>query len=444
MPGRVESYSAPQATGPQQDRRRESCLLSRSAAAVITRRPEAGVAERSGDSCNPTDPLHRKGEEQFKPFHTPADARPGTGLPPVSAWGKFGHAVDDVGDEPVIGTPIGNSLGLNNTGKPPHNVRLHVSPGKTTPTNKSGLHPRNRHRSGYDFAALTRSCRRLATYVHPNPAGDETIDFADPAAVRTLNQALLNHHYGIAQWEVPRGHLCPPIPGRADYIHHVADLLAKENPDAIPRGPAVIVLDIGVGANCVYPIIGAREYGWRFIGTDIDPLAIAWARKLVAANPNLAGLVECRLQHSRERIFEGCVQPGETFAVSMCNPPFHASPEEAAAGTLRKLWNLTGTKRRRPVLNFGGQGNELWCEGGESGFVRRMIAESASRPGTCGWFTTLVSKQESLPGIYRTLDAVKPADIRTINLAHGQKKSRIVAWRFPGGHRVASRNLPRE
>lgn len=296
---------------------------------------------------------------------------------------------------------------------------------------KAGLHPRNAHRHGYDFLALIAASPQLAGFVRPSPAGTDTIDFADPAAVLALNQALLKHHYGVAHWDLPAGYLCPPIPGRADYLHHLADLLGEESRGKLPRGPAVRVLDVGVGANCIYPIIGTRVYGWRFVGSDIDPTAIAWARRLIAMNPSLRGAVECRLQRSKRAIFRGVVQPGETFAASICNPPFHASRDEAAAGTLRKLKNLHGRAAgKNPVLNFGGRHHELWCEGGEAAFVQRMITESAALPGLCRWFTTLVAKRENLPAIERALRAAAPAEVRVIELAHGQKKNRIVAWRF--------------
>jgi 23S rRNA (adenine1618-N6)-methyltransferase len=293
---------------------------------------------------------------------------------------------------------------------------------------KSGLHPRNRHRAGYDFPGLVRSSPALGRFVRPSPAGTATIDFADPEAVTALNRALLQHDYDIAQWKIPRGYLCPPIPGRADYVHHLADLLADGG--AIPRGSAITVLDIGVGANCIYPIIGAREYGWRFVGTEIDPIAVASARAIVTANPSLAELVAIRQQPATAAIFEGVVGAGETFAAVMCNPPFHGSAAEAAAGTARKLRNLRGGKVAAPVLNFGGRNHELWCTGGEVAFVRRIIAESAQRPNLCRWFTTLVSKSENLPAVIRALELTRAADVRTIELAQGQKKSRIVAWRF--------------
>ena len=372
---------------------------------------------------------------------------------------------------------------------------------KTPPTEKPGLHPRNPHRVRYDFPQLTQCCPALAPFVARNRYGTASIDFANPAAVKALNQALLKKFYGIAYWDVPPGYLCPPIPGRADYIHHVADLLAGDREAAIPRGPSVTVLDIGIGANCVYPIVGCHDYGWRFVGTDIDPVALRNARRIVANNPALAGLVECRRQPSSLAIFRGIVAPGETFALSICNPPFHASREEAAAGTRRKLRNLartfhsllpskatlcasadsglrtqrisglstkppggfvfsphfpatianqnalseanphgkhaerekcglSGAKNPAPVLNFGGQAIELTCEGGELGFVRRMIAESASFPDTCRWFTTLVAQNAHIPAIQHALKAAQVADMRIIPMAQGQKQSRIVAWTF--------------
>ncbi len=237
---------------------------------------------------------------------------------------------------------------------------------------KPGLHPRNRHASGYDFPALSRACPDLAKFIRPSPAGTDTIDFADPAAVTTLNRALLSHHYGVSAWSLPSGALCPPIPGRAEYVHHLADLLGQRSPGRIPSGGETAILDIGTGANCVYPILGVSEYGWSFVGSDIVPASIAWARDIVAANPGFAGRIELRLQSSAAAIFDGIVKPGDAFAASMCNPPFHASRADAAAGAARKLRNLRGKMPAKPVLNFGGQSNELWCPGGEVGFVGRM------------------------------------------------------------------------
>lgn len=299
------------------------------------------------------------------------------------------------------------------------------------PVVKNGLHLRNPHRERYDFARLVACSPELATFVATNKYGDESMDFSDPAAVRALNRALLKLEYGIEGWDIPAQYLCPPIPGRADYLHYLADLLADGGD--IPRGPSVRVLDIGVGANCVYPLIGQRTYGWRFVGSDIDPAALANAQRILDAN-GLGSAVELRLQPRREAVFAGVLRPGESFDLVMCNPPFHGSMSEAREGTQRKWRNLGKAipARRDPVLNFGGQGAELYCEGGEEAFVSRMVEESVRLADGCLWFTSLVSRSSSLPVIERALKRAGVLESRTIAMAQGQKKSRILAWTFLG------------
>lgn len=295
---------------------------------------------------------------------------------------------------------------------------------------KQVLHPRNKHRSRYDFPELIKSLPELRPFVALNAYGDESIDFSDPVAVKLLNKALLKHFYQIDHWDIPEGYLCPPIPGRADYIHYLADLLASVNDGVVPRGKNVKGLDIGLGANCIYPIIGHQEYGWTFAGSDVDSSAIKSAKNIAAINPALSASVFPRLQSNKNHIFKGVVKPGEVFDFTLCNPPFHASAAEAQAGSQRKVRNLGKQKGKETVLNFGGQQAELWCEGGEVGFIRKMIEESAALGKQCFWFSTLVSKSMNVPFIYGSLERQRPVEIRTIEMAQGQKISRFVAWTF--------------
>ena len=309
---------------------------------------------------------------------------------------------------------------------------------------KLSLHPRNRHRGRYDFGELSEALPTLKCFLIANPfdANELTIDFANPAAVMALNAALLKTFYEVESWSVPPGYLCPPIPGRADYLHHAADLLATDRNGIVPRGPDIRVLDIGVGANCIYPLIGHREYGWRFVGSETDADALSAAQRIVHANVGLAEAIELRLQSSKQKIFEGILTRDDRFDFVLCNPPFHASARAAEAGAVRKWKNLGkggGLPRNaesNPKLNFGGQAGELWCEGGEVGFVCRMVAESAQlqtkSQAQMSWFSALVSREESLPEIYSALKEVRARRVETIDMAQGQKKSRIVAWHFRG------------
>ena len=300
---------------------------------------------------------------------------------------------------------------------------------KEHPTEKSKLHPRNKNRERYDFKQLITICPELAPFVKPNIYSDESIDFADPEAVKMLNKAILKHHYGIS-WDIPEGYLCPPIPGRADYIHHIADFLCRNNYGKIPMGSKIKCLDIGVGASCIYPIIGNKEYGWSFIGADIDPVSIESANRIIAQNSGLEGAIECKLQTNPKDFFYGIIRKDELIDLSICNPPFHASAKDAQAGTLRKLNNLNPDKNTAPVLNFGGQNHELWCDGGEEKFVRNMILQSKKFAGSCFCFSTLISKESNLKSVYKTLEQAEVAGMETIPMGQGNKISRIVAWTF--------------
>jgi 23S rRNA (adenine1618-N6)-methyltransferase len=289
------------------------------------------------------------------------------------------------------------------------------------------MHPRNRHSGRYDFETLIKSVPELAALVTLNPEQQPTIDFTNPSSVKALNRALLKTFYGMEHWDIPPGYLCPPVPGRADYIHYAADLLASSNAGVAPRGDSVRVLDVGVGANCIYPIIGRAEYGWRFVGSDIDPAALDAAQKMVEDNPLLFQGVKLRLQKA-PAVLQGLLKPEESFDLMICNPPFNASQAESQAGTKRK-WE----KLNRPPetgKNFGGQGSELWTPGGEAAFAWRLITESVALGAQIFWFSTLISKSENLPSVLKALERVKPAETRVIEMSQGQKKSRIVAWTF--------------
>ncbi len=301
---------------------------------------------------------------------------------------------------------------------------------KEHPQEKSKLHPRNKNRERYDFKQLIGSFPELASFVKPNLYGDESVDFADPEAVKVLNKALLLHHYSIGNWDIPEGYLCPPIPGRADYIHHIADFLCRNNYGKIPAGRHIKCLDIGVGASCIYPIIGNTEYGWSFIGSDIDQVAIESANQIVASIPAMQGKVECKLQTNPKDFFYGIIRKDELIDLSICNPPFHVSAKEAQEGTLRKIYNLNPDKNAEPVLNFGGQNNELWCDGGEEKFVRNMILQSKKFAANCFCFSTLISKESNMKSVYRALEQVEAFGVETIPMGQGNKISRIVAWTF--------------
>jgi 23S rRNA (adenine1618-N6)-methyltransferase len=237
--------------------------------------------------------------------------------------------------------------------------------------------------------------------------------------VLALNTALLKYHYHIDHWSIPADYLCPPIPGRADYIHYMADLIG------LPANP-VHILDIGVGANCIYPLIAVSEYKWNVLASDIDPLSIKNAQKIIDEN-KLNNNIKLKLQPDPKKIFTNIVESRDRFSFCICNPPFHSSQAEAIAGTQRKNRNLKITKDR---LNFGGKSNELWCDGGEVEFISLMIRESLEFRDQIKYFTSLVSKSDNLGKLISILKKYNITNYQIIDMQQGQKKSRVLVWSF--------------
>ncbi len=312
---------------------------------------------------------------------------------------------------------------------------------------KSGLHDRNAHRGRYDFKKLVTAEPQLQSFVIKNPKGEDSINFSDPKAVKMLNKALLAAHYDIEFWDIPDTYLCPPIPGRADYVHRVAELLDGEVKGKYAHNK-VRALDVGVGANCIYPIVGVTQYGWHYTGSDVDPKSIESAQAIVERNASLNGNIDLLQQTNESNIYRGIIQPNERYDVTTCNPPFHRSAEEAAMGSQRKLDNLKANQRKKgvkvhshqvkahqvkasqPVLNFGGQNTELWCEGGEAVFIRKMANESQAFSAQVLWFTTLISKKDNVRPMRKQLEKLGVKAIRVVEMSQGQKVSRFIAWSY--------------
>ena len=291
-------------------------------------------------------------------------------------------------------------------------------------TNKKGeLHPNNPHKGKYDFEVLSKNIPQLKEYIRKNPRGEDTIDFSDNEAVILLNKALLKTFYNIDNWDIPKSFLVPPIPGRADYIHYIAELLGKKD--------NVKVLDIGTGANCIYPIIGSQSYGWNFLASDIDSKSIENAQKIIDANKNLKDKIILKLQKNRDNIFEGIIDKTDRFDLTMCNPPFHSSLEAAIKANERKVSNLNkGNKEIKKGFNFGGQKAELWCNGGELLFLKKMAKESVKFSSQVNWFTSLVSDKDNIKPLGKLLEKLGAKEVKVLEMSQGQKISRVLAWKF--------------
>ncbi len=288
---------------------------------------------------------------------------------------------------------------------------------------KDKLHPRSFHNQSYNFQELILKVPELKSFIVKNREGMDTLQFAHPKAVYLLNKALLLHFYNLDFWDIPNQNLVPPIPGRADYIHYLADLLKVDD----SQKPTV--LDIGTGASLVYPLIGSSVYNWNFVATDIEPKSIEVAQEIIDKNPHLTSKITLRVQSDNKKILLGIINKEDYFDAVMCNPPFFKSKKEAETQTLRKLKGLDKRTTPKLINNFSGESNELWCNGGELAFVLNYIKESFLFKTQVGWFTSLISNEDNLKPLQ--IELKKSAkEIKVIDMSQGNKKSRILAWRF--------------
>lgn len=281
------------------------------------------------------------------------------------------------------------------------------------------MHPNNPFTEDYNFDELCLANASLKKHVFENEYGNTTIPFANKDAVKELNKAILKHQYQLSFWEIPVQNLCPPIPGRLDYLLHVADLLADQK--------EVHLLDIGTGANLIYPILGTCHFKWNCTASEVANDSIENAQKIIDNNPALSN-INLRKQQFKNSILEHIIQPNDFFEVVVCNPPFFKNSMDAAEKNKRKNKNLNLNEKDQ--LNFGGKSNELWYKGGEEAFIKKMAEESALFKTQVGWFTSLVSQKEHLKNIKRAINKTQPTEVKIVDMQQGNKQSRFVAWRF--------------
>lgn len=279
------------------------------------------------------------------------------------------------------------------------------------------MHPKNPFSKDYNFDTLITKHPPLKEFVFVNEHGNKTIKFANNEAVKALNTALLKAQYGITHWHIPENNLCPPIPGRLDYLLHIADLIQKKN---------IHLLDIGTGANLIYPILAERHFNWKCTASEVNLDSLHNAQEIINKNDVLTA--ELRHQQFKSNILEHIIQPTDFFDVVVCNPPFFKNLTDAEQNNRRKFENLQLNEEN--PQNFGGLSNELWYKGGEAAFVQKMAEESIQFKDQVHWFTAIVSQKENLKNIKRAINKTKPLEVKIVEMVQGNKQSRFIAWTF--------------
>lgn len=280
------------------------------------------------------------------------------------------------------------------------------------------MHPKNPFIKEYNFDILVENHPPLKPFVFTNEHGTQTIKFANNEAVIALNTALLKTHFDITHYSIPDNTLCPPVPGRLDYLLHVADLISKTD---------IHLLDIGTGANLIYPILATQHFSWKCTASEVNLDSLSNAQEIIDKNPTLKD-VELRHQQFKNSIFEHIIQPSEFYDVVVCNPPFFKNRTDAEKNNLRKFENLKLDEEN--PKNFGGLSNELWYKGGEETFIKKMAEESVQFKDQVHWFTAIVSQKENLKNIKRAINKTKPLEVKIVEMEQGNKQSRFIAWTF--------------
>nr|PVC53608.1 hypothetical protein MACL_00003628 [Theileria orientalis] len=227
--------------------------------------------------------------------------------------------------------------------------------------------------------------------------------------------------------------LAPCVPNRVSYIRAVSGLLSMErnssealenineeySSDRVLKGSQVVVLDIGTGASCIYPLVGVAENSWSFIGTDIDSLALEVAKKNIDLN-GLDGQIKLRLQSVGTLMFHKVLNSRDFVSLTVCNPPFHSSmektnvnPRTSSTGRESELVFSVPQNAEQTIeqLYMDSQENETASvegslkhvfseeEQGDAAFIEVMLKESKFYCHNVLWFTSLVAKLTSLKKI---------------------------------------------
>ncbi|RLN60723.1 hypothetical protein BBP00_00005833 [Phytophthora kernoviae] len=222
------------------------------------------------------------------------------------------------------------------------------------------------------------------------------------------------------------------LPNRLNYLHWIEDLLNQVDCDEFMgrqeqheggdqqhetiKGMAVSGIDVGTGANCIYPLLGAAMNRWHFIATEIDNESYTYAKENVDRN-QLQGLIAVKRMHTNKLLTEPLQgeAPEHKFHFVMCNPPFFDDMSEADTN---------------PDASCMGSANEMVFPGGEIAFIGSMIDESMELQDRVLWFTSMIGRKSSLRKLLALLREKQVPNTRTTEFFQGRTKRWGIAWTF--------------
>jgi 23S rRNA A1618 N6-methylase RlmF len=286
------------------------------------------------------------------------------------------------------------------------------------------MHPRNPYSSPINIALLARQFPDLCDHVISRSSNGHVVyDWHAPGATYAVTRALLKRDFDL-EWQQPLQHLCPPVPGRMNYLLWVQDLALQ---DGAAAAADVCVADIGTGASAIFPLMGARRFGWSFVALDSNEDALSHARANVERN-GLQQLIAVQHVAGDSSIIDA-INAHPNITHTMCNPPFFSASSSSA-------W-----RQRAPAARAGGRGAmsacaavepELFTQGGEVAFMRKIIEESAASPCSrrVKWFTCMVGIKADLAALKSACYSAGATQLRCTTFYQGQTLRWGLAWTF--------------
>ncbi|CAI4228968.1 unnamed protein product [Auanema sp. JU1783] len=297
----------------------------------------------------------------------------------------------------------------------------------------SDMHPRNPYKDNPpDFKSLAIKYPTLRKHCTLGQNGRIHINFREDEAIRALTHAIFHNDFGL-NVDLSSGCLVPRIPQKLNYLLLLEDLLQLNNLTERVNG-----IDIGTGASCVYPLLGAKRFDWNFVGTDVNPHSIEIASKNVSQN-SLEQCIETQLVEE-DTFFQGVMEkhPDRVFEFSMCNPPFFEQeetyerfPVQLSPGKFCNLPDYGATTSRPPPRSSTvAKVNELETSGGEESFVLKMIEESIVYKEKISIFTSMLGKKTSLKPLMQRLHDLPDVKCKNFVLYQGRTHRWVIAWTF--------------
>lgn len=264
-----------------------------------------------------------------------------------------------------------------------------------------------------DFLILIKEFPELKKYIikHDEKIEEFSFDWSNNDLSLLMTKSILNYYFNIKYYDIPKGFLIPPVPSRLNYLNLINELIKdieKEN---------IIGVDIGTGANIIYPILGNSIYSWKFICSEINNESYNNA-KLILQKNNLEENINLIKQENKNNIFVSIINQENKYTFSMCNPPYYDYEQEI------KIED----KKRDTEYNF----DEVYYEKGELGFFERYFEESICYKKNIFLFTILIGKKSNSEIIYDKINSynniIKLCDIKKIMT--GNNVRYIIYWSF--------------